>query len=193
MTRAERQYVRVYHDDLMADYGASWSDDAQLATWLRLLVIADKMWPTVAELPRSVRAKPLAGLVAARLVELVPPHGYRIRGHDAERRKRQESARTAAASRWDSGRTPDGTADGMPSPSPRPSRADSDIPPPPAKRGRRKDETNPRAEGTAPRQTGTDLRSNGHSIRQERAAEKRGGFEALGGIMAGVAARQAES
>lgn len=49
-----------------------------------------------------------------------------------------------------------------------------EIPPPPAERGRRKDETNPRANGTAPRQTGDNPRANGTSPRQEREAEKRG-------------------
>jgi hypothetical protein len=48
-----------------------------------------------------------------------------------------------------------------------------EIPPPPAERGRRKDETNPRATGSAPRQVGDNPRANGSSPRQEREAEKR--------------------
>lgn len=48
------------------------------------------------------------------------------------------------------------------------------LPPPPAKRGRRKDGTNPRAEGTAPRSTGENPRATGESPRQVREAQKRG-------------------
>lgn len=57
-----------------------------------------------------------------------------------------------------------------------------EISPPPAKLGRRQEGTNPRALGTSPRQTG-------QSPRQVKAAEKRGGFEALSAIVAGVARR----
>lgn len=99
--RTERHYVRVYHDDLMRDYPESWGDDAILATWLRLLVIADKMWPAMPELPRSVKPRPLSALVSVGLVELVGSHGYRVRGLDAERTRRRDAARNAAASRWD--------------------------------------------------------------------------------------------
>jgi len=49
-----------------------------------------------------------------------------------------------------------------------------EIPPPPAERGRRKDDTHPRASGTSPRQVGDNPRANGTSPRQERQAEKRG-------------------
>lgn len=127
MPRAERQYVRVYHDDLQRDYGTVWVDDAALATWLRLLVVADKMWPSIPELPRSVKPRPLGTLVEKKLVVLLPAHGYRIRGHDEERRKRQESARNAAGVRWDSERS----AEVMPSPRPSPSPSPKDPPNPP--------------------------------------------------------------
>jgi hypothetical protein len=59
-----------------------------------------------------------------------------------------------------------------------------DSPPPPAKRGRRKDGTNLRATGDDPRANGTNLRASGESPKQQREAEKRGGFERLGEIMA---------
>jgi hypothetical protein len=49
-----------------------------------------------------------------------------------------------------------------------------DSPPPPAKRGRRKDGTNPRATGDDPRANGTNLRASGESPKQQREAEKRG-------------------
>lgn len=50
------------------------------------------------------------------------------------------------------------------------------IPPPPTSGGRRKDRTNPRANGTAPRDDGSNPRANGASPRQARAAEKRAGM-----------------
>ena len=56
--KPDRRYVRVYDDDLRRDYPKVWHDDRALATWLRLLSIADKMWPTIPELPRSVQARP---------------------------------------------------------------------------------------------------------------------------------------
>lgn len=172
MSRAERPYIRIYHDDLLRDYPHVWNDDAALAAFNRLLVVADKMWPILPELPRSVSRRALAVLNqpnarGARLVELEPAHCYRIRGHDTERQKRQDSARNAAGVRWDSERnaasTTPGNADAMPKP--KPSQDETNTPPPQA--GRRKDKTNPRALGTNPRAQGT-------SPRQIKATEKRG-------------------
>lgn len=170
MSRAERPYIRIYHDDLMRDYPHVWKDDAALAAYARLLVVADKMWPTLPELPRSVKPRALAVLNqpnadGKRLVEMMPSHCYRIRGHDAERQKRQDSARNAAAERWHSGSNAGGNAEAMPKP--KPSQDETNTPPPQV--GRRKDGTNPRALGTNPR-------ANGTSPRQVKTAEKRGGF-----------------
>jgi len=116
MPRAERQYVRVYHDDLQRDYAAVYADDAALATWLRLLVVADRMWPSMPELPRSVKRRPLAVLTTpspitgAAIVELLPDHRYLVRGLNGERQKRLDSARNAAGVRWDSARNAEGNA-----------------------------------------------------------------------------------
>ena len=57
----DRKYVRVYYNDMIRDYPEVWADDAQLATWLRLLATADPMWPTPPELPRSVKARAPSG------------------------------------------------------------------------------------------------------------------------------------
>lgn len=76
-----------------------------------------------------------------------------------------------------------------PSVPPAPSENDKKTPPPPAKRGLRETKTNPRADGTSPRQTASSPRYQGTSPRQERQAEKRGRPEALGAIIAGLAAR----
>lgn len=97
---ASRPFVRVYHDDFMLDYPEVWADDAALATWLRLLVLADKLWPTPPELPRSAKGHGLAILLKAGLVEKASEHAYRIKGYARERQSRQDAARNAAASRW---------------------------------------------------------------------------------------------
>lgn len=111
----DRKYVRVYHDDLIRDYPEVYDDDALLSAWLRLLVIADQMWPTAPELPRSIKARPLARLTASGLVMVLPRHRYRIRGLDAERTRRADAGRNAAAKRWHDKGNADGNADPMPS------------------------------------------------------------------------------
>lgn len=174
MPRAERQYVRIYHDDLRKDYKHVLDDDSALAAFVRLLVVADKMWPALPELPRSVTRRALAVLNAPnakgnRLVELVPDHCYRIRGHDAERTARQDAARTAAGVRWDSARNAEGNAPAHAAAMPRRDETRQDEIPLPRQAGRRKEGTNPRALGTNPR-------ANGASPRQLREAQKRGGM-----------------
>lgn len=155
--RSDRHYIRVYHDDLQRDYPAIYADDACFATWMRLLVIADKMWPTCPEIPRSVRARPLGILVESGLVE-IEGHYYRIRGHNAERQRRQDAARNAAAERWQNNGNAGSTAQPMPSTSPSTSRERAEISPPPPKVGLRTNGTNPRALGTNPRMNGASPR-----------------------------------
>src|SRR5687768_221125 len=96
----DRKYVRVYYD-LIREFPEVYADDGALSAWLRLLMVADAMWPVVPELPRSVRPRSLRLLVDAGLVA-VQGHSYSIRGHDSERSRRQDAARNAAASRWHS-------------------------------------------------------------------------------------------
>lgn len=174
MSKPDRKFARFYYDDFIREFPEVYADDAAFAAWMRLLVRAEKDWPTTPELPRSVRPKALARLVDSGLVGLCAGHCYRIRGFDAERSRRQGIARNAAAERWQSERNANASADAMPSTSTSTRRDES--PPPPAKRGRRKDGENPRADGSAPRQTGTSPRQNGTSPRQERDAEKRSGM-----------------
>lgn len=111
--KADRHYVRVYDDDLRRDYPSIWNDDRALATWLRLLSIADKMWPTAPELPRSAKAGPLAALTSCGLVER-DGHTYRIRGLDVERAKRAAQARGAADARWGTASNADSITSAMP-------------------------------------------------------------------------------
>jgi hypothetical protein len=108
-----RPFVRVYHEDLMRDYPAVYSDDQALALWLRLLVIADKMWPSLPELPRSARGRGMVLLTQAKLVTLVPPNYYRIRGYESERQSRQDAARIGAAKRWHGKGNADAYADAL--------------------------------------------------------------------------------
>lgn len=96
----DRRYVRVYYNDLQADYPAIYRDHALLGAWVRLLVIAESMWPTPPELPGWAKGRLLRPLVDCGLVVLVPPHHYELRGHTAERSRRQDAARRGGRARW---------------------------------------------------------------------------------------------
>ena len=163
----DRRYARFYYPEFIRDYPTVYSDDAAFATWMRLLVVAEQMWPLSMELPRSVKPRPLRVLVESGLVATDGTF-FALKGLDAERTRRRDAGRKGAAVRWDS----NGNANALPSPST--SKDETNLPPPPAERGRRKDATNPRAVGTAPRQNGHAPRDIGTSPRQEREARKRG-------------------
>jgi hypothetical protein len=103
VSRPDNYFSRVYHsirDDTRL--AAVYTDDAALATWLRLLIAADRAWPAPADIPRSVRRPALRKLVDAGVVELLPGDLYRFHGLDAEREMRSQSGRNAAALRWHS-------------------------------------------------------------------------------------------
>lgn len=107
---SDRTYCRVYHE-IVDDpkFARVYGNDAALATWLRMLLVADAMYPASAPLPRRNSAVSL--LVEVGLVEERPGKRYVIRGLQAERERRSASARNAAAVRWDNERN----ADAMPS------------------------------------------------------------------------------
>jgi hypothetical protein len=161
MTRDDRRYARFYYPEFIRDYSDIYYTDAAFATWMRLLVLAEQMWPMPVELPRSVRPKALAVLTDAGLITTNGTY-YTVKGLDVERTSRRNAARKGAAERWDNERN----ANALPSPST--SKDEQKLPPPPAKRGRRKTGTNPRAQGTAPRQNGTAPRDLGESPRQQK-------------------------
>lgn len=97
----ERKYSRVYHEAVGDPrFATVWPSDPNLALWLRLLVLADGSWPAPAPIPRSARKAPLAALVEAGLVELVPGDLYLIHGMKAERSRRSAHAAYAAGMRW---------------------------------------------------------------------------------------------
>lgn len=97
-----RRFVRVYYDDMIRDYPEVWNDDRQLSTWLRLLAASDPVWPTKPELPRAVKATVLQRLKDSSLISALPSHRYEVKGFEAERQRRADAARTAAAVRWQS-------------------------------------------------------------------------------------------
>lgn len=125
MTERRDAYVRVYYS-IRADerFVGIYGDDHHLATWLRLLLDADAVWPAPASMPRRARAGSVAALVAAGLVELLPEHHFRIHGLDRERNRRASSGKAGASARWSdrnanalpthSERIPERTADAMP-------------------------------------------------------------------------------
>jgi hypothetical protein len=104
MTAARDPYVKVYYR--IADderFGRVYNNDAALATWLRLLILADGMWPAAAPIPRGVKAVAFNLLVDVGLIDLANNgHAYRIHGMDAERGKRSEHASRASRGRWES-------------------------------------------------------------------------------------------
>lgn len=107
MAKATDKYSRVYWrivDD--ERFEAIYGNDAHLAAWLRLLLIADQAWPASANVPASVRRSSLTALVSCGLVESRPGGIYRVHGLDAERMRRSSVGDAGAAARW-SDPTPD--------------------------------------------------------------------------------------
>lgn len=100
MTAQSDPYVRVYYR-IIEDpkFAAVYDDDRALATWLRLLLYADAMFPAPAILPLRCNSKALKTLVDAELIDLLPGDRYRIHGLTAEREQRSEHGRKAALAR----------------------------------------------------------------------------------------------
>ena len=93
------QYVRVYYSILDDERFDGVYSTPHLATWLRLLMQADAMWPASAHVPASERKASIAVLVEHGLVELLPGGKYRIHGLDAERSRRKEAAAAGGRAR----------------------------------------------------------------------------------------------
>lgn len=113
MARDERTYARFYYPEFIRDYPHIYTDDAAFAAWVRMFVTAEAMWPAGPELPRSVKTRILAKLTSSGLIT-TDGRTFRVRGMDAERTRRQESARKAAAMRWHSTGNASAHADAMP-------------------------------------------------------------------------------
>lgn len=125
----DERYVRVYYS-IRTDpkFEAVYGDDASLAAWVRLLLDADAVWPAPASIPKSCKPGAFRRLVDAGIVDALPGHLFRVHGLDAERDKRGQSGRNAAAMRWHSARTNAADAVAMPVPSPNksPNRTESE-------------------------------------------------------------------
>ena len=95
-------YVRVYQT-IFTDpkFVGIVYDDHHLATWLRLLMAADAVWPLLSPIPASARKASVKALVEAGLIDLEGPR-FRVHGLDAERERRSSQGRAAASKRWSS-------------------------------------------------------------------------------------------
>lgn len=149
-------YSRLYHR-FAKEFRAIYDDDRALATWVRLLMLADASWPMRPPLPRSAKRHQVAQLLACGLL-ILDGEDYTILGLDAERTRRRDAGRTGAAKRWQS----DGNANASATAMPRRDETSKEetrgtTPPPPA--GRRENGTNPRSLGTNPRAAGTNPRA----------------------------------
>lgn len=100
-------YSRVYWtivDD--EKFATIYDNDAHLAAWLRLLLIADQTYPASGQLPAGVRRSSVKALTDAGLIDLAGSR-FRVHGLDAERKRRSDPARASANARWShSERTP---------------------------------------------------------------------------------------
>lgn len=98
-----RPYARVYHE-IVDDpkFRRVFHDDAALATWLRMLLVADAMYPASAPMPESTESVEL--LLKVKLIKRLPGNRYVVTGLHAERERRASSARIGAAKRWQSER-----------------------------------------------------------------------------------------
>lgn len=108
-----RRFARFYYPEFKRDYPDIYADDRAFATWMRLLTVAEDSWPASPELPRSVRAAALRTLTDRGLVTVTGDH-FELRGFTAERGKREQSARNAAAVRWQSASNAAAPASAMP-------------------------------------------------------------------------------
>lgn len=100
----DRPYSRVYWsivDDPM--FERVYDNDHALATWLRMLLLADAMYPASA--PMTSRNPTVRLLIDCGLVIPKPGNRYSIRGLDAERERRSAIGRNAAAVRYQRERT----------------------------------------------------------------------------------------
>lgn len=101
MSRAQRPFVRIYYVDLQRDYHAVLYDPTALATYTRLLIIADQAWPAKPVLPKAVRQADLKMLAVGDLVTVGEHDTYTIKGYHKDRAARAKVARDAVGKRKD--------------------------------------------------------------------------------------------
>ena len=98
----QRTYCRVYHE-IVDDpkFRRVYYDDAALGTWLRMLLMADQMYPNSAPMPEETPQ--VAMLLRCGLIKRRPGNRYIVTGLEREREMRSQYGRNAAAVRWQSG------------------------------------------------------------------------------------------
>ena len=87
-------YSRIYHsivDD--PKFATVYDDDRRLATWLRLLIVAEQAHPASANIPHGTHRASVVALAEAGLIDLGTGARYRIHGLDSERQRRSDAAR----------------------------------------------------------------------------------------------------
>jgi len=90
----ERPYSRIYHsveDD--PKFVTVYDNDRMLATWVRLLIEADKAHPSTAHIPEGTNRTAVRVLAELGIIDLGTGSRYRIHGLDAERAARSSAAR----------------------------------------------------------------------------------------------------
>ena len=99
-----RVYWTIRADDRL---DGIYCNNDHLSTWLRLLLAADMAWPAPADIPTSAKARSLAALEAAGVIQIMPGGLFTFHGLDSERGRRRDAAASSAVQRWGSGRIPD--------------------------------------------------------------------------------------
>lgn len=99
------RYSRVYWE-IIDDpkFLSVYDDDRALATWLRLLIVADMAYPATPPVPVGTQRRALEVLESSGIIELVGSSRFRIVGLAAERDRRSAPGRAGAEARW-SGRS----------------------------------------------------------------------------------------
>jgi hypothetical protein len=94
-------YVRVYYSISNDEkFRNIYGNNDYLATWLRLLMVADALYPSSAPIPRMTSQESLDALVEAELVEIVGFDQFQVVGLKAERDRRSIAGKKGADSRW---------------------------------------------------------------------------------------------
>src|SRR5688572_5920664 len=98
---ADRPYSRVYHEIVdHPRFERVYRNPNALGTWLQMLLTSDAMYPMTPPMPP--RTPTVRLLIDTGLVEERPGNRYSMHGLKAERERRSDAARNAAAVRWQS-------------------------------------------------------------------------------------------
>jgi hypothetical protein len=105
----ERHYVKVYREIIEDErFETIYPSNRNLATWLRMLLLADAMYPAPAPLAGFSRVAVAAlSSVKCGLIERVGVGHYRVHGLQAEREAQEAWGRQGAEKRWGPHKAPD--------------------------------------------------------------------------------------